>query len=52
MLMARKRKFDLDKEIRKLARERVGQVPASKHIIPKELRKKAKYKKPITDDEL
>ena len=50
--MARKRKFELDKEIRKLARERVGQVPASKPIVPKQLRKKPKYKTPITDDEV
>jgi hypothetical protein len=50
--MARKRKFDLDAEVRKLARERVGQVPASKPIIPKQLRKKPKYKKPILDEEV
>ena len=49
--MARKRKFELDSEIRKLARERVGQVPASRPIVPKQLRKKPKYKKPITDEE-
>ena len=50
--MARKKKFDLDKEVRKLARERVGQVPASKPIIPKQLRKKPKYKEPIVDEEV
>jgi hypothetical protein len=50
--MARKKKFDLDKEVRKLARERVGQVPASKLIVPKQLRKKPKYKKPVIDDEV
>jgi len=50
--VARKPKFDLDKEIRKLARERVGQVPAGKAIAPKQLRKKPKYKKPITDEEV
>jgi hypothetical protein len=50
--VARKRKFDLDKEIRKLARERVGQVPAGKAIEPKQLRKKPKYKKPIGDEEV
>ena len=49
--VARKRKFELDSEIRKLARERVGQVPASRPIVPKQLRKKPKYKKPITDEE-
>jgi hypothetical protein len=50
--VAPKRKFDLDKEVRKLARERVGQVPATKPILPKQLRKKPKYKKPITDEEV
>jgi hypothetical protein len=50
--MARKKTFDLDKEIRKLARERVGIVPASKPIVPKQLRKKPKYKKAIGDDEV
>lgn len=50
--MARKRGFDLDKEVRKLARERVGQVPASKPILPKQLRKKPKHKKPAIDDEV
>ena len=50
--MARKIKFDVEKEIRKLARERVGVVPASKPIIPKQLRKKPKYKEPVTGDEV
>jgi hypothetical protein len=50
--VARKRKFELDKEVRKLARERVGRVPASKPIVPKQLRKKPKYKKPVGDDDL
>jgi hypothetical protein len=49
--MARRKKFELGKEIRKLARERVGQVPAGKPILPKQLRKKPKYKKPIGDEE-
>jgi hypothetical protein len=50
--VARKPRFDRGKEIRKLARERVGQVPAGKAIVPKQLRKKPKYKKPITDEEV
>ena len=50
--MARKKKFDVKKEIRKLARERVGVVPASKPIIPKQLRRKPKYKEPVTGDEV
>lgn len=50
--MARQKKFDVKKEIKKLARERVGQVPATKPIQPKQLRKKPKYKKPYSEDEL
>lgn len=49
--MARKKKFDVKKEIRKLARERVGVVPSSKPIEPKTTRKKPKYKKPLTEEE-
>jgi hypothetical protein len=45
--MARKKIFNLDKEVRKLARERVGRVPSSKPILPKSARKKTKYKKPL-----
>ncbi len=47
--MARKKeKFDLKKEVRKLARERVGTVPATKPILPKAERLKPKHKKPIS----
>ena len=49
--MARKKKFDLGKEVRKLARERVGQVPSGKPIEPKRLREKDKHKKPITEED-
>jgi hypothetical protein len=49
--MPRKPKFDVKKEIRKLARERVGQVPSSKPIEPKTARKKPKHKKPLTEEE-
>jgi len=51
--MARKKKvFDMKKEVRKLARERVGIVPASKPILPKSERAKPKHKKPrSTEDE-
>lgn len=41
----KKPKFDIKKEIRKIARERVGTVPAAKVIKPKLERKKPKYKK-------
>ena len=44
--MARKRKtFELGKEIKAIARERVGRVPAARPIEPKSARKKPKYKK-------
>jgi hypothetical protein len=50
--MARKKQtFDMKKEVRKLARERVGTVPSSRPILPKPRRNKPKYKKPITDEE-
>ena len=46
--MPRKKKaFDLGNEVRAMARERVGQVPAGKPMPPKSIRKKPKYKKPI-----
>jgi hypothetical protein len=48
--MARKRKFDVRKEIRKLARERVGTVPAARVIVPKLARKKPKHKKDLADE--
>ena len=48
----RKKRFDMRKEVRKLARERVGQVPATKPILPKQLRKKPKHKKPIAEEDL
>jgi hypothetical protein len=44
----KKRSFDLKKEVRKLARERVGTVPSSRPIPPKLERKKPKHKKPLT----
>jgi hypothetical protein len=47
--MPRKKKFDVKKEIRKLARERVGTVPPGKTIVPKQLRA-PKHKKPIGDE--
>lgn len=44
--MSRKKpKFDVKKEIRKLARERVGTVPSARVIVPKVARKKPKHKK-------
>ena len=49
--MPRKKKsFDLGKEIKAIARERVGRIPAAKTIQPKLLRKRPKHKK-LLDDE-
>jgi hypothetical protein len=45
-LPRKKKAFDLGKEIKAIARERVGRVPASKPIVPKSVRKKPKHKKP------
>lgn len=39
------RTFDQSKGVRKLARERVGAVPPSRPIEPKDKRKKPKHKK-------
>jgi len=50
--MARKKQtFDMKKEVRKLARQRVGTVPAGGPILPKAERKKPKHKRPITIDD-
>jgi len=38
--------FDQSKEVRAIARERLGPVKASKPILPKASRKKQKHKKP------
>jgi hypothetical protein len=49
--MARKKpKFDVPKEIRKLARERVGTVPSARVIVPKLERKKPKHKKKLEEE--
>jgi hypothetical protein len=49
--MPKKRVFDQSKEVRKLARERVGTVKSSRPIEPKEARKKPKHKKPVLEQE-
>ena len=48
--MARKKKFDLAKELKAIARERVGPIPAARTIHPKTLRKKPKHKKPAGEE--
>lgn len=50
-MAGKKQTFDMKKEVRKLARERVGTVPSSKPIVPKSERRKPKHKKPLTADE-
>ncbi len=44
-------KFDQKKEVRAIARERVGAVKASHPIPPKTSRKKPKHKKPADSTE-
>ena len=46
----KKPKFDVKKEIRKLARERVGTVRAARVIVPKLSRKKPKHKKAADEE--
>jgi hypothetical protein len=41
----KKTKFDLSKEVRAIARERVGRVPPTAVIPPKTSRAKVKHKK-------
>lgn len=43
---SRSPKFDQKKEIRAIARERIGAVKPSQPIVPKTSRKKPKHKKP------
>ena len=50
--MPRKKKiFDVTKEVKAIARERVGPVKPGKAIQPKDLRKKPKHKKPLETDQ-
>ena len=48
----KKNTFDLGKEVKAIARERVGTIPAGKTLQPKSLRKKPKHKKPPEDETL
>jgi hypothetical protein len=43
-LPPKKKSFDLGKEVKAIARERVGRIPAGKKIQPKSRRKKPKHK--------
>jgi hypothetical protein len=49
-LARRKKTFDAAKEVRAIARERVGRVPAARPIPDKTLRKKPKHKKPPEEE--
>ena len=40
----KKKEFDLGKEVKAIARERVGRIPAAKTIEPKSRRKRPKHK--------
>jgi hypothetical protein len=50
-LAQKKKAFNVAKELKAIARERVGTVPATKPIEPKSSRKKPKHKKKV-DEEL
>ena len=50
--MRKKLKFDRRKEVRRLARERVGTVPSARVIEPKTKRKRPKHKKSSLNDTL
>lgn len=47
----RNKSYDRGQAVRRLARQRVGAVPASRPIEPKILRKKPKHKAPPGPDE-
>lgn len=48
--MPRKKKFDMPKEVRAIARERVGTVKAERVIVPKAERKPKHKLNPLRDD--
>ncbi|MDR3703800.1 MAG: hypothetical protein P4L56_29390 [Candidatus Sulfopaludibacter sp.] len=49
--MPRKKKtFEIGKEVKAIARERVGTVPASRPIQPKSARKKPKHKRSMEEE--
>jgi hypothetical protein len=51
-LPRKKKTFELGKEVKAIARERVGTVPAAKLIEPKSSRKRPKHKKRPEDESL
>jgi hypothetical protein len=52
MKKRKKKVFDQKKEVRALARERVGTVKSSRVLVPKTERKKPKHKTPPEDLEV
>jgi hypothetical protein len=50
-LPAKKKGFDVSKEVKAIARERVGPIPAAKLIDAKRIRKKPKHKRPPGESE-
>jgi hypothetical protein len=48
----RKPKYNAGKEVKAIARERVGSVKPKRVIEPKTARKKPKHKKPLADPDL
>ena len=48
--MAKVKKFDVKKEVRAIARERLGPIPSARVIEPKPDRKKPKHKKTALAD--
>jgi hypothetical protein len=50
MKKRRKRRFDAKKEVRAIARERVGAVKPARVIVPKTQRKRPKYKKRLDEE--
>ena len=47
----KKRSYDRGKSVRRLARDRVGTVPASHPMEPKTKRKRPKHKKPAVEED-
>lgn len=46
----RKKRFDVSKEVKAIARERVGTIPAGKLIDDQRRSKKPKHKKPPAEE--
>ena len=49
--MPKKRKLNKNKEVKAIARERIGTPPPTRPLDEKPVRTKPKHKKPITADE-